>query len=124
MLQLESSFFGPQDTDEARSSRESEESMLADLRWLGLDWDEGPDKEGEVWSQTSVDGMGTTTVCTYPSDTSSSIHIQHDNYKVPYLANQLERSARYEMVGAQNQVCVFSELGCFLGCTANAQCLC
>lgn len=37
------------DTDEARSSRESEESMLADLRWLGLDWDEGPDKEGEVW---------------------------------------------------------------------------
>lgn len=37
-----------QDTDEARSSRESEESMLADLRWLGLDWDEGPDKEGKV----------------------------------------------------------------------------
>lgn len=22
--------------------------MLADLRWLGLDWDEGPDKEGKV----------------------------------------------------------------------------
>lgn len=22
--------------------------MLADLRWLGLEWDEGPDKEGEV----------------------------------------------------------------------------
>lgn len=22
--------------------------MLADLRWLGLDWDEGPDKDGEV----------------------------------------------------------------------------
>ncbi|CAN0298411.1 unnamed protein product, partial [Laminaria digitata] len=37
-----------EDTDEARSSRESEESMMADLRWLGLDWDEGPDKEGEV----------------------------------------------------------------------------
>eukprot|EP00752_Nemacystus_decipiens_P005945 g5369.t1 len=36
-----------EDTDEARSSRESEESMLADLRWLGLDWDEGPDKGGE-----------------------------------------------------------------------------
>ena len=41
-------FFGLKDTDEARSSRESEESMMADLRWLGLDWDEGPDKEGEV----------------------------------------------------------------------------
>eukprot|EP00903_Cladosiphon_okamuranus_P013091 g12211.t1 len=36
-----------EDTDEARSSRESEESMLADLRWLGLDWDEGPDKGGD-----------------------------------------------------------------------------
>ncbi|CAM9199309.1 unnamed protein product [Hapterophycus canaliculatus] len=37
-----------EDTDEARSSKESEDSMLADLRWLGLDWDEGPDKGGEV----------------------------------------------------------------------------
>lgn len=32
-----------EDTDVARSTRESEESMKADLRWLGLDWDEGPD---------------------------------------------------------------------------------
>ena len=29
-----------EDTDLARSTRESEESMLADLEWLGLDWDE------------------------------------------------------------------------------------
>jgi glutamyl-tRNA synthetase len=27
----------------ARSTRESEESVIADLRWLGLLWDEGPD---------------------------------------------------------------------------------
>jgi len=31
-----------EDTDTARSTRESEESVLADLRWLGLTWDEGP----------------------------------------------------------------------------------
>lgn len=31
-----------EDTDLARSTQESEESMLADLKWLGLDWDEGP----------------------------------------------------------------------------------
>jgi len=31
-----------EDTDVARSTRASEESMLADLEWLGLDWDEGP----------------------------------------------------------------------------------
>ena len=31
-----------EDTDVARSTRESEDSMLADLEWLGLEWDEGP----------------------------------------------------------------------------------
>jgi len=35
-----------EDTDTARSTRASEESMKADLRWLGLDWDEGPDVGG------------------------------------------------------------------------------
>eukprot|EP00968_Pinguiococcus_pyrenoidosus_P016570 scaffold1610_cov257-Pinguiococcus_pyrenoidosus.AAC.23 len=35
-----------EDTDTARSTRESEESMKADLRWLGLNWDEGPDADG------------------------------------------------------------------------------
>jgi len=35
-----------EDTDAERSTRESEASMLRDLRWLGLDWDEGPDVGG------------------------------------------------------------------------------
>jgi nondiscriminating glutamyl-tRNA synthetase len=35
-----------EDTDAERSTRESELSILDDLRWLGLDWDEGPDVEG------------------------------------------------------------------------------
>jgi glutamyl-tRNA synthetase len=35
-----------EDTDLERSTRESEASMLHDLRWLGLDWDEGPDIGG------------------------------------------------------------------------------
>ena len=35
-----------EDTDAERSTRESEISILEDLRWLGLDWDEGPDVEG------------------------------------------------------------------------------
>jgi len=30
-----------EDTDLERSTRESEEAMLKDLSWLGLDWDEG-----------------------------------------------------------------------------------
>jgi len=34
------------DTDAARSEDRHEEAILADLRWLGLDWDEGPDVGG------------------------------------------------------------------------------
>jgi glutamyl-tRNA synthetase len=35
-----------EDTDVARSTRESEQMVLDDLRWLGLAWDEGPDIGG------------------------------------------------------------------------------
>jgi nondiscriminating glutamyl-tRNA synthetase len=35
-----------EDTDAERSTLVSEKSILADLRWLGLDWDEGPDAGG------------------------------------------------------------------------------
>ena len=36
-----------EDTDVERSTRESESAIFADLRWLGLDWDEGPDVGGQ-----------------------------------------------------------------------------
>lgn len=36
-----------EDTDLERSSRESEENILASLKWLGLEWDEGPDVGGD-----------------------------------------------------------------------------
>jgi glutamyl-tRNA synthetase len=35
-----------EDTDAERSTRESYEAILDALTWLGLDWDEGPGKEG------------------------------------------------------------------------------
>jgi glutamyl/glutaminyl-tRNA synthetase len=37
-----------EDTDRARSTDESTAGILRDLRWLGLDWDEGPGKDGGV----------------------------------------------------------------------------
>jgi glutamyl-tRNA synthetase len=37
-----------EDTDLARSTREAENLVLEDLRWLGLNWDEGPDLGGPV----------------------------------------------------------------------------
>lgn len=35
-----------EDTDRARSTEGSEEAIYEALRWLGLEWDEGPDKGG------------------------------------------------------------------------------
>jgi glutamyl-tRNA synthetase len=38
--------FRIEDTDAARDSEESYDALLASLRWLGLDWDEGPEVGG------------------------------------------------------------------------------
>ncbi|MCP4593490.1 MAG: glutamate--tRNA ligase [bacterium] len=37
-----------EDTDRARHVEDSLEKILADLRWLGLEWDEGPEVGGDV----------------------------------------------------------------------------
>lgn len=39
--------FRIEDTDAARDSEESYEQLLDALRWLGIDWDEGPDTGGQ-----------------------------------------------------------------------------
>lgn len=36
-----------EDTDRQRSTKEFDQDILDQLRWLGLDWDEGPGKEGK-----------------------------------------------------------------------------
>lgn len=36
-----------EDTDVERSTAEAEKTILEDLRWLGLDWDEGPGRPGQ-----------------------------------------------------------------------------
>lgn len=35
-----------EDTDKERSKKEYEENIMESLRWLGIEWDEGPDKGG------------------------------------------------------------------------------
>jgi glutamyl-tRNA synthetase len=35
-----------EDTDQTRSTSESEQKILDSLHWLGLEWDEGPDVGG------------------------------------------------------------------------------
>lgn len=39
--------FRIEDTDSARDSEESYDALLSALRWLGLDWDEGPEVGGD-----------------------------------------------------------------------------
>jgi len=36
-----------EDTDRARSTKESEQAIFDTLRWIGLEWDEGPDVGGD-----------------------------------------------------------------------------
>src|SRR5919202_45479 len=36
-----------EDTDRERSTPENVEAILSGLRWLGLDWDEGPHSQAE-----------------------------------------------------------------------------
>lgn len=46
-----------EDTDQERSTSSSEEAILQDLTWLGLDWDEGPGKEGNVGPYRQTERM-------------------------------------------------------------------
>ena len=43
-----------EDTDAERSKPEYERQLLEDLRWFGLDWDEGPDTGRAVWTLPPV----------------------------------------------------------------------
>ena len=47
-----------EDTDTLRSTAESDATILEDLRWLGLDWDEGPDVGGPVGPYRSSERIG------------------------------------------------------------------
>ncbi len=38
--------------------QEYERQLIEDLRWFGLDWDEGPDKGGAVWPLPPVGAQG------------------------------------------------------------------
>ena len=47
-----------EDTDQTRSTPESEKAILDSLRWLGLDWDEGPDVGGPHGPYCQSERMG------------------------------------------------------------------
>ncbi len=38
-----------EDTDISRSTEEAIEAIIEDMKWLGLDWDEGPEVGGDHW---------------------------------------------------------------------------
>lgn len=47
-----------EDTDQARSTGESEQMILDSLRWLGLTWDEGPDVGGSCGPYRQSERLG------------------------------------------------------------------
>ena len=47
-----------EDTDVERSTADSDATILEDLRWLGLDWDEGPEVGGPVGPYRSSERLG------------------------------------------------------------------
>lgn len=60
-----------EDTDPERSTRESEEAVLDGLRWLGIDWDEGPlrqtdhaERHRAVVEQLLEEGKAYRCICT------------------------------------------------------------
>lgn len=48
-----------EDTDQSRSTPESEQAILDALRWVGLDWDEGPDVGGPYGPYRQSERMDT-----------------------------------------------------------------
>jgi glutamyl-tRNA synthetase len=46
-----------EDTDRERSTEENEQIILRDMRWLGLDWDEGPEAGGEHGPYRQMDRL-------------------------------------------------------------------
>ena len=78
-----------EDTDRERSKKELEDEIVNDLRWLGLDWEEGPDKGGlftpykqserqdiydHMVSQLMADGKAYRCFCT--EDELEKVHLQ------------------------------------------------
>jgi len=48
-----------EDTDVARSTKEAVDAIFAGMRWLGLDWDEGPDIGGPYGPYTQMERLDT-----------------------------------------------------------------
>jgi len=48
-----------EDTDLERSKREFEENIMAAIKWLGMDWDEGPDIGGPFAPYRQTERLGT-----------------------------------------------------------------
>ncbi len=47
-----------EDIDEQRSKKEFADALMADMKWLGLTWDEGPDKGGPAGPYVQQDRYG------------------------------------------------------------------
>lgn len=55
-----------EDTDQARSTLESEQQVLRDLKWLGLSWDEGEQRGAAEPSKAPASPLQPSCLCPHP----------------------------------------------------------
>ena len=56
-----------EDTDQARTQTGAIEAILESLRWLDLDWDEGPEVGGDYGPYLQSERLQTSTTATHDS---------------------------------------------------------
>jgi nondiscriminating glutamyl-tRNA synthetase len=85
-----------EDTDAERSKPEYERQLIQDLRWFGIDWDEGPDKAGAFGPYRQSERAG------IYNEYTQKLIAQNDAYYCFCSAEQLE-AERQEAIQAGRQ---------------------
>src|SRR5579872_7389607 len=80
-----------EDTDAERSRPEFETQLTEDLRWFGLDWDEGPDRGGEFGPYRQSERAG------IYAEYAQTLIAQGDAYFCFCTAEQLEAERQEEL---------------------------
>ncbi len=86
-----------EDTDKARSSMDSARRIIADLRWLGLDWDEGPVCPPK-WTDALADGFDAAQ--NQMGERGPYFQSQRLDKYGPHVAKLLDAGSAYEDDGA------------------------
>ncbi len=92
-----------EDTDRARYVADSEQQIYDTLRWLGLDWDEGPDKGGPFAPYRQSERFGTYTA--HVDRLLADGHAYHCWCSTERLAEMRERQQKAKLPTGYDRMC-------------------